>query len=183
MRYRDDCHHLAGSVSADRQIAWQRTTTRRGSGPRLIYGPTHTTSESRRLTFLSPVQTTLTPITLPRCVCSNTFSSFNGIMWKARSSSRSPDAFDFMADPELDSAGRNPSFRVMDVWPMSAKRADAHLGEWCGGILPITTTIAHPTSQNSDVTELHAFDRSFLQPLTTTACTGAAWESRTIGRI
>jgi hypothetical protein len=36
-----------------------------------------------------------------------------------------------MADPEVDSAaGRNPAFRVMDVWPMSAKRADAHLGEW-----------------------------------------------------
>ncbi|KAH8077059.1 hypothetical protein HD553DRAFT_353467 [Filobasidium floriforme] len=67
----------------------------------------------------------------------NTFSSFNGIMWKARSSSRAPGAFDFMADPELDSAGRNPGFRVMDVWPMSAKRADAHLApgndclHWC----------------------------------------------------
>ena len=58
------------------------------------------------------------------------FSSFNGIMWKARKSIRESGAFDFMADPQVESAaGHNPAFRVMDVWPMSAKRADGHMGE------------------------------------------------------
>lgn len=60
---------------------------------------------------------------------SQLFTAFNGVMWKARQSIRQPGSFDFMADPTVNSAaGHNPAFRVMDVWPMSAKRADAHMG-------------------------------------------------------
>jgi hypothetical protein len=59
-----------------------------------------------------------------------------------------------MADPEVDSAaGRNPAFRVMDVWPMSAKRADAHLGKWSIRLLP-TCYLAERVANLIDVVYL-----------------------------
>jgi hypothetical protein len=66
-------------------------------------------------------------------VTSNTFPIMNGIMWKGRSSEREPGSFDF-AEGQTRS---NPAMRVMDIYPMSVKRGDAHLSEWNVAIRPV----------------------------------------------
>jgi len=53
-------------------------------------------------------------------------------MWNGRSPSRALDAFDFMGSLPSNpiASSSNPPFRIMDVWHMSVKRADAHLGKF-----------------------------------------------------
>ena len=84
---------------------------------------------------LSPVSTHNLSIPGPSRMADNDvrldsawFEAMNGIFWTSRKANRAADAFNFMSDA-TNSAQANPPFRVMDVWPMSAKRADAHRGK------------------------------------------------------
>jgi hypothetical protein len=58
----------------------------------------------------------------------------NGIFWTDRQATRPSDAFNFMSETGPPPRPSNPPFRIMDVWPMSVKRADAHRGEHLSSI-------------------------------------------------